>query len=67
LSGEIRPVNRVDQRSQEKIRLLDHFVSKYNKIEKHWHKKLQLVAKIEDVATMLLNKINLKTPNETYS
>jgi DNA repair protein RadA/Sms len=56
LSGEIRPVNRVDQRIQEaeKLGFSTIFVSKYNKIAlKNTGIKIQLVAKIEDVAEML--------------
>jgi DNA repair protein RadA/Sms len=56
LSGEIRPVNRVDQRIQEaeKLGFSTIFVSKYNKITlKNTGIKIQLVAKIEDVASML--------------
>src|SRR6478672_8027936 len=53
LSGEIRPVNRVDQRIQEaeKLGFSTIFVSKYNKIAlKNTGIKVQMVAKIEDVA-----------------
>jgi DNA repair protein RadA/Sms len=53
LSGEIRPVNRVDQRIQEaeKLGFSTIFVSKYNKIAlKNPGIKIRLVAKIEDVA-----------------
>ncbi|MES2746882.1 MAG: DNA repair protein RadA [Bacteroidota bacterium] len=56
LSGEIRPVNRVDQRIQEaeKLGFSTIFVSKYNKISlKNSGIKIQLVAKIEDVASEL--------------
>ncbi len=56
LSGEIRPVNRVDQRIQEaeKLGFTSIFVSKYNKISlKNTFIKIRLVAKIEDVATEL--------------
>jgi DNA repair protein RadA/Sms len=56
LSGEVRPVNRVDQRIQEaeKLGFSTIFVSKYNKITlKNAGIKIQLVAKIEDVASML--------------
>lgn len=56
LSGEIRPVNRVDQRIQEaeKLGFSTIFVSKYNKISfKTMGIKIQLVAKIEDVASEL--------------
>ncbi|WP_298222447.1 DNA repair protein RadA [Flavobacterium sp.] len=53
LSGEIRPVNRVDQRIQEaeKLGFTTIFVSKYNKISlKNTFIKIRLVSKIEDVA-----------------
>ncbi len=56
LSGEIRPVNRVDQRIQEaeKLGFSTIFVSKYNKISlKNTLIKIRLVSKIEDVATEL--------------
>ena len=56
LSGEIRPVNRVDQRIQEaeKLGFSTIFVSKYNKIAlKNTAIKIRLVAKIEDVAAEL--------------
>jgi len=56
LSGEIRPVNRVDQRIQEaeKLGFSTIFVSKYNKITlKNTGIKIQLVTKIEDVASQL--------------
>lgn len=56
LSGEIRPVNRVDQRIQEaeKLGFSSIFISKYNKVTlKNTAIKIQMVAKIEDVATEL--------------
>lgn len=56
LSGEIRPVNRVDQRIQEaeKLGFNTIFVSKYNKIAlKNIGIKIELVAKIEDVVHIL--------------
>ncbi len=56
LSGEIRPVNRVDQRIQEaeKLGFNTIFVSKYNKITlKGSRIKIRLVSRIEDVATEL--------------
>lgn len=56
LSGEIRPVNRVDQRIQEaeKLGFSTIFVSKYNKITlKNTFIKIRLVSKIEDVASEL--------------
>jgi DNA repair protein RadA/Sms len=52
LSGEIRPVNRVDQRIQEaeKLGFSAIFVSKYNKISlKKTIIKVRLVSKIEDI------------------
>lgn len=56
LSGEIRPVNRVDQRIQEaeKLGFTTIFVSKFNKISlKNTAIKVRLVSKIEDVASEL--------------
>jgi len=56
LSGEIRPVNRVDQRIQEaeKLGFSTIFVSKYNKISlKNTGIKIRLVSKIEDVVSEL--------------
>ena len=56
LSGEIRPVNRVDQRIQEaeKLGFSTIFVSKYNKISlKNTGIKVRLVSKIEDVVSEL--------------
>ncbi|CAM3941908.1 DNA repair protein RadA [Flavobacterium branchiophilum] len=56
LSGEIRPVNRVDQRIQEaeKLGFSTIFVSKYNKIAlKNTAISIRLVAKIEDIASEL--------------
>lgn len=56
LSGEIRPVNRVDQRIQEaeKLGFSTIFVSKYNKITlKNTFIKVRLVSKIEDVVAEL--------------
>jgi DNA repair protein RadA/Sms len=56
LSGEIRPVNRVDQRIQEaeKLGFSNIFVSKHNKITlKNTAIKIELVSKIEDVASAL--------------
>ena len=56
LSGEIRPVNRVDQRilEAEKLGFSTIFVSKYNKISlKNTLIEIKLVAKIEDVAGYL--------------
>ncbi|RXR21088.1 DNA repair protein RadA [Flavobacterium amnicola] len=56
LSGEIRPVNRVDQRIQEaeKLGFSTIFISKYNKVTlKNTAIKIKMVAKIEDVASEL--------------
>ncbi|RZJ73310.1 DNA repair protein RadA [Flavobacterium sp.] len=56
LSGEIRPVNRIDQRIQEaeKLGFSQIFVSKYSKISvKNVGIKISLVSRIEDVATEL--------------
>jgi len=56
LSGEIRPVNRVEQRIQEaeKLGFSTIFISKYNKISlKNTLIKIRLVSKIEDVASEL--------------
>jgi DNA repair protein RadA/Sms len=56
LSGEIRPVNRVDQRIQEaeKLGFTTIFVSKYNKISlKNTAIKIEKIAKIEDIAAPL--------------
>ena len=56
LSGEIRPVNRVEQRilEAEKLGFSTIFVSKYNKISlKNTLIEVRLVAKIEDVAAHL--------------
>ncbi len=56
LSGEIRPVNRVDQRiiEAEKLGFTTIFVSKYNKVTvKSPGIKIRLVSKIEDVASEL--------------
>jgi DNA repair protein RadA/Sms len=53
LSGEVRPVNRVEQRilEAEKLGFSTIFVSKYNKISlKNTAIEIKLVAKIEDVA-----------------
>ena len=56
LSGEIRPVNRIDQRIQEaeKLGFTTILVSKHNKIAlKNTKIKVVLVAKIEDVVGVL--------------
>lgn len=58
LSGEIRPVNRIDQRIQEaeKLGFSTIFVSKYNKISlKNTLIQIRLVTKIEDVAEQLFS------------
>ncbi len=58
LSGEIRPVNRVDQRISEAEKLgFEHiFISKYNKKGldlKNYHIKITMVGKIEEVFRLL--------------
>src|ERR1019366_2295900 len=58
LSGEIRPVNRVDQRISEAEKLgFEHiFISKYNKKGldlKNYHIKITMVGKIEEVFSLL--------------
>ncbi len=56
LSGEIRPVQRVEQRilEAEKLGFSTIFVSKYNKISlKNTVIKIQLVTKIEDVTSLI--------------
>ncbi len=56
LAGEIRPVNKIEQRIQEaeKLGFSTIFVSKYNKISfKNTQIKIQLVTKVEDVAAHL--------------
>lgn len=56
LSGEIRPVNRVEQRilEAEKLGFTTIFVSKYNKISiQNKGIRIQLVSKIEEVASAL--------------
>jgi DNA repair protein RadA/Sms len=56
LAGEIRPVNRVEQRilEAEKLGFSTIFVSKYNKISlKNTLIEIKLVAKIEDVVEQL--------------
>lgn len=56
LSGEIRPVNRIDHRIQEaeKLGFSTIFVSKYNKISlKNTAIQVKLVSKIEDIASEL--------------
>ena len=57
LSGEIRPVQRVEQRiiEAEKLGFSTIFISKYNKISlKSTSIKIQLVSKIEDVVTLTI-------------
>ena len=57
LSGEIRPVQRVEQRilEAEKLGFSTIFVSKYNKITiKPKGIKIQLISKIEDVVNYLV-------------
>ncbi|WP_299313363.1 DNA repair protein RadA [uncultured Aquimarina sp.] len=56
LAGEIRPINKVEQRIQEaeKLGFSTIFVSKYNKIsKKNTQINIQLVAKIEDIVDFL--------------
>ncbi|WP_136482052.1 DNA repair protein RadA [Cognatitamlana onchidii] len=56
LSGEIRPVQRIDQRilEAEKLGFTTIFVSKYNKISlKGTSIKVQLISKIEDLVAFL--------------
>ena len=57
LSGELRPVQRVEQRilEAEKLGFSTIFVSKYNKISlKNTQIKIQLVSKIEDLVGYLV-------------
>lgn len=57
LSGEIRPVQRVEQRilEAEKLGFSTIFVSKYNKISlKNTNIKIQMVSKIEDLVGYLV-------------
>lgn len=57
LSGEIRPVQRVEQRilEAEKLGFSTIFVSKYNKISlKNTHIKIQLISKIEDLVSFIV-------------
>ncbi|WP_417871563.1 DNA repair protein RadA [Winogradskyella sp.] len=57
LSGEIRPVQRVEQRilEAEKLGFSTIFVSKYNKIAlKNTLIKIQLISKIEDVVNFIV-------------
>ena len=57
LSGEIRPVQRVEQRilEAEKLGFSTIFVSKYNKLSlKNTSIKVQLISKIEDLVNLLV-------------
>ncbi|PIA78741.1 DNA repair protein RadA [Gaetbulibacter sp. 4G1] len=57
LSGEIRPVQRVEQRilEAEKLGFSTIFVSKYNKISlKNTAIKIQLISKIEDLVSLIV-------------
>jgi len=57
LSGEIRPVQRVEQRilEAEKLGFSSIFVSKYNKISlKNTTIKIQLISKIEDLVGLIV-------------
>jgi DNA repair protein RadA/Sms len=57
LSGEVRPVQRVEQRilEAEKLGFSTIFVSKYNKISlKNTEIKIQLISKIEDVVDLIM-------------
>jgi DNA repair protein RadA/Sms len=57
LSGEIRPVQRVEQRilEAEKLGFSTIFVSKYNKISlKNSAIKIELVSKIEDLVDLII-------------
>lgn len=57
LSGEIRPVQRVEQRilEAEKLGFSTIFVSKYNKIAlKNTVIKIQMISKIEDLVSLLV-------------
>lgn len=57
LSGEIRPVQRVEQRiiEAEKLGFATIFISKYNKISIKSSKiKIQLISKIEDLVRLLV-------------
>jgi DNA repair protein RadA/Sms len=56
LSGEIRPINRVEQRilEAEKLGFTKIFISKFNKIiKKDYAIKVVMVSKIEDIYTQL--------------
>ena len=57
LSGEVRPVQRIDQRIQEaeKLGFSTIFVSKYNKISlKKSNIRVQLISKVEDLSNFLI-------------
>lgn len=57
LSGEIRPIQRVEQRilEAEKLGFSTIFVSKYNKIAlKNTEIKIQLISKIEDLVDLIV-------------
>ncbi|APY11167.1 DNA repair protein RadA [Seonamhaeicola sp. S2-3] len=57
LSGEIRPVQRVEQRilEAEKLGFSSIFVSSYNKISlKNLKIKIQLISKIEDLVSLIM-------------
>nr|WP_321221097.1 DNA repair protein RadA [uncultured Psychroserpens sp.] len=57
LSGEVRPIQRVEQRilEAEKLGFSTIFVSKYNKITlKNLGIKIQLISKIEDVVDLIV-------------
>ena len=57
LSGEVRPVQRIDQRIQEadKLGFSTIFVSKYNKISlKNSNIRVQLISKVEDLSNFLI-------------
>lgn len=57
LSGEVRPVQRIDQRIQEaeKLGFSTIFVSKYNKISlKNSNIRVQLISKVEDLSYFLI-------------
>jgi len=61
LSGEIRPVNRIEQRISEaqKLGFLQIFISKYNKTSIDFSKfniKINFVNKVEDVFRLLFRK-----------
>ena len=58
LSGEIRPINRCEQRVQEaeKLGFEKIYISKFNKLEvKHHHIEIVKVGKIEDVFRLLFS------------